>query len=68
MGEDLSKEATRLANEMNKVLSGAPTVSVYLAISMILGEMERRAQRPNRPAMLSLIDESMSDYLRQVAN
>lgn len=56
-------EAVEIANGMNAVMAGKPTVAVYLAVAMTLAAIEARAQRPDRARMLQLLGSCMDDIL-----
>ena len=66
--EDIGEQATDLANEIEKLVAGRPTVVVYLALSMVIGANAAKAPRPNLKALLKTIGRSarnVFDFERQ---
>jgi hypothetical protein len=50
--------AVDLANRMAEVCEGQPTVSVYLALSMMIGGTAARAERPDFVRCMELVTET----------
>lgn len=51
---DYGAEAVEIANEIEQICRGRPTVSVLMALAMILGALEAQAARPNLDNLMSL--------------
>lgn len=54
---DTSDRAVILANEIDQVIVGQETAAVYLAIGMVLGAMEGKAERPNLCGLMEIISK-----------
>jgi hypothetical protein len=55
---DYGGEAVDLANAIQSVCAGRPTVSVYLALSMVLGGSAAMAPKPDFDGMMRLVEKT----------
>lgn len=63
--DDIGREAASIANEMEALCRGRPTVSVYMAISMMLGAAAASAPRPDFEGMMALVDRAALDEFQR---
>ena len=60
----IEDEAFKAAQDIGAMCEGRPTASIYLAISIVLGNMEMKAKRPDRPEMFRLIGKGMDSFIQ----
>lgn len=52
------EQATEIANAIERVCAGRPTVPVYMALSMVLGAAAAKAGRPDFDGMMRLVENA----------
>lgn len=50
-----ANEATDLAKKINEVCAGRDTISVFMALSIVIGQAAARAERPNFEGLTGLL-------------
>lgn len=60
---DVADEAVEIANEIEDIVRGRQTAAVYLAIGMVLGAAEARAERPNLPNLMKIVGNVAREQL-----
>jgi hypothetical protein len=63
--EDVADQSVVLANAIEHVIEGEPTGAVYLALGMILGAMESKAERPNLCRLMEIISGVAHDQMKR---
>ena len=54
-------EALDLANKINLVCNGRDTITVYMALSIVIGKSAARAERPNFEGLTGLLIQHSYD-------
>lgn len=63
--DQIIREATKLANEIEAICRGRPTASVYMALSMMLGASAAHAPKPDFEGMMTLVERSAFGAFRR---
>lgn len=61
--EQISEAAEALTHQVGDICAGKPTAAVYIAIGSVLGNMEMRAQRPDREGLFKILSGAMDIFI-----
>lgn len=60
----LEDESLKIAHDLAAMCEGRPTAAVYLAVSILLGNMEMKSKRPDRAALFKIISDGMDCFVQ----
>ncbi|XHE14421.1 hypothetical protein PCC82_06705 [Agrobacterium deltaense] len=60
-----ANEALDLANKINLVCNGRDTITVYMALSIVIGKSAARAERPNFEGLTGLLIQHSYNVFRE---
>lgn len=55
--KEIAAEAVRTANDLEAVLHGRNTASSYLALAMVIGAAEAKAEKPDLHGLMRIITQ-----------